>query len=179
MKEYIAIEPALLYVAPPHLSTVEAAALPLCGVTAWRATFSKGQVGRGQNVLITGIGGGVALAALGFAHAAGATVFVSSGDEAKIQKAKTLGASAGVNYKDSDWDKKLKALLPKGRPYLDVVIDGAGGDIIKRTVPLLKPGGKIVSYGMTLGPKIEFVMGAVLKHIDVSPLLSSLGSFAC
>jgi len=55
-----------------------------------------------------------------------------------MMKAKALGARGGVNYKDKDWDKQLAALLPKDRPYLDAVIDGAGGDIVWRTTKLLK-----------------------------------------
>lgn len=83
----------------------------------------------GQNILITGIGGGVALQALAFCAAAGAVPFVTSSSDRKLATAKELGASAGVNYKSDGWEKELKALLPRGRPYLDAVIDGAGGDV--------------------------------------------------
>lgn len=83
----------------------------------------------GQNVLITGIGGGVALQALSFCAAAGAVVFVTSGSEGKIRAAKELGASAGVCYR-GEWERELRSLLPRGRPWLDAVIDGAGGDIV-------------------------------------------------
>jgi len=99
---------------------------------------------------------------------------VSSGSEEKITKAKKLGAVGGVNYKSKDWGKKLKELLPKDRPYLDAVIDGAGGDIVNQSMRLLKAGGVIVSYGMTLGPQMPFLMGAVLKNIDVRG--STMGS---
>ena len=80
--------------APAHLTDVEAAAVPLTGLTAWRAVMVKcgsNNIGPGKNVLITGIGGGVALMALEFARAAGANVYVTSGSEQKIQKAKELG----------------------------------------------------------------------------------------
>lgn len=76
--------------------------------------------------------------ALLFLVAAGANVYVTSGSEEKIRKAKELGATGGVNYKDKDWSKKLQKMLPKDRPYLDAVIDGAGGDIVKQSMRPLK-----------------------------------------
>lgn len=127
--------------APEHLSSNEAAALPLAGLTAWRAVMTKSgsQMQPGRNILITGIGGGVAVMALLFAVAAGANVYVSSGSEEKISLAtKKLGAKGGVNYHEKDWDAKLKAMLPLSRPKLDAIIDGAGGDVVQRGVKLLR-----------------------------------------
>ena len=167
LQEYVAFPAKDIELAPLHLSDQEAAALPLCGLTAYRATVTKGHVRPGQNVLVTGIGGGVALNAMQFAAARGATVFVSSSSEDKLRRAKELGASAGVNYNDAEWEKKLAKLLPKGRPFLDVVIDGAGHDIVNRTTPLLRHGGLIVSYGLTLAPQTPFTIKAVLKNIEV------------
>lgn len=85
-----------------------------------------------------------------------------------------LGAKGGVNYKDSDWDKQLKLLLPKSRPVLDAIIDGAGADILSRAARLVKQGGVVVSYGMTVKPSIEMGMGLVLKNIEVRG--STMGS---
>lgn len=130
LQEYICVPVSEVEEAPLHLDAIEAAALPLCGLTAFRAVFTKAHVKAGQNILITGIGGGVALQALAFCCAAGAMVFVTSGSERKLAAAKELGASAGVSYKSEQWDKELKRLLPRNRPYLDAVIDGAGGDIV-------------------------------------------------
>jgi len=126
--------------APGHLSDVEAAALPLTGLTAWRAVVTKGGRGTdgGRNVLVTGIGGGVALMALAFARARGAGVWVSSGSEKKIKSAEELGAKGGVSYKEEGWEKKLLEQLPKDRKYLDVIVDGAGGDVVDKGVKLLK-----------------------------------------
>ncbi len=86
------------------------------GVKEWIKTLETGK-GEGwpvQNHSLTG--GGVALFALQFATAAGANVFVTSGSEDKIKKAVELGAKGGVNYKEADWHKKLKEILPKDRP---------------------------------------------------------------
>lgn len=106
---------------------------------------------KGQNVLITGIGGGVALVALQLCLALGANVYVSSGNEEKIQKAVTIGAKGGVNYKSKDWPAQLGKLLVKNSgkgALLSAVIDSGGGDIMGQVGKILKPGGKVVVYGM-------------------------------
>lgn len=137
--ETVTIEASELEEAPTHLSSVEAAALPLTGLTAWRAVMTKSQQAKpGRNILVTGIGGGVALMALAFASAAGANVFVTSGSEEKLKKAKALGAAGGVNYKEEGWEKKLMAMLPAERKKLDAIIDGAGGDIVQKGAKMLR-----------------------------------------
>jgi len=173
--ETVTIDAGELEEQPPHLSSIEAAALPLTGLTAWRAVMTKsGQAKPGRNILITGIGGGVALMALLFASAAGANVFVSSGSEEKMKRAKALGAAGGVNYKEEGWDKKLMSALPAERKYLDAIVDGAGGDVVEKGMKMLKPGGVIVQYGMTISPKMNWVMGAVLKNLELRG--STMGS---
>ena len=92
----------------------------------------------GKNILITGIGGGVALMALTFATATGANVWVTSGNEEKIQRAKELGAKGGVIYKEEGWEKKLQGMLPAENRQIDAIVDGAGGDIVEKGVKLLK-----------------------------------------
>jgi len=168
LAEVVLIEAAELEEAPAHLSDAEAAALPLTGLTGWRAFFTKsGNAKPGRNILITGIGGGVALMVLLFAVAQGCNVFVSSGSEEKLAKAKELGAAGGVNYKEEGWEKKLVELLPKDRKQLDAIIDGAGGDIVKTGTKILKAGGVISVYGMTISPKMPFLMTTVLKNVEV------------
>ncbi|KAF9429548.1 hypothetical protein BGZ94_010318 [Podila epigama] len=170
--EYYVAQHDDIFKAPEHLTDAEAAALPLAGLTAYRAVFTKGQVTKGQNVLITGIGGGVALMALSLCVAAGANVYVTSSDDEKIAKAVRLGAKGGVNYKNDKWGAKLRELAEGA--FLDVVIDGAGGDGAKTFVQLLRTGGIIVSYGMTVKPKVDFAMTAVLKNIEIRG--STMGS---
>ncbi|KAJ5290804.1 hypothetical protein N7478_000055 [Penicillium angulare] len=177
LQEYITIAESEVEEAPAHLSDAEAAALPLTGLTAWRALVSKAGERNskdGAAVLITGIGGGVALMALRFAVARGAHVFVTSSSQEKIQKAVDLGASGGVSYKEEGWDKKLLSMLPSGKKNFDAVVDGAGGDSIEKSVKLLKAGGVLSIYGMTVSPKMPFTMQAVLKNIDVRG--STMGS---
>ncbi|KAK3393785.1 hypothetical protein B0H63DRAFT_28100 [Podospora didyma] len=174
-QEYVVVPEDEVVLAPAHLTPAEGAALPLVGLTGWRALVTKANARRGDNVLVTGIGGGVALQAAQFAAAMGCNVFVTSRDKAKIEKAvKLLGVKGGVVYKDADWDKQLKGLLPADRPWLDAVVDGAGGDVVGRTVKLLKVGGVIACYGMTVGPKMDWTMQAVLKNVELKG--TSMGS---
>ncbi|CAG9986152.1 unnamed protein product [Clonostachys byssicola] len=174
-QDYVVVDESEVEVCPEHLNAAEAAALPSVGLTAWRAFMIKsGNAKPGHNILVTGIGGGVALQLLQFGVAVGCNVYVTSGDAAKINKAKDLGAKGGVNYKTDEWEKELSKILPAERPYLDAVIDGAGGDIVSRTMNILKPGGVIVSYGMTVAPVMDWLMHAVLRNVELKG--STLGS---
>ncbi|KAK0537885.1 hypothetical protein OC842_001485 [Tilletia horrida] len=175
MQEYLAVDPQYLLPAPKHLSAVECATLPCAGVTSWRALFTKAKLEKGQNLLITGIGGGVAQLALQLAVAAGARVFVTGGSEAKVQRAVNMGAVGGAVYKDEDWPKKIRSQLPKDRPYLDSVLDSAGGDIMLAALKAgIRPGGRVVVFGMTVAPKINFTMRDVLRNVEL--LGSTMGS---
>ncbi|KAI9894032.1 MAG: hypothetical protein M1814_004802 [Vezdaea aestivalis] len=177
LAEFVVLPAVDVVETPGHLDDVRAAALPLTGLTAWRAVVTKsGNAERGRNLLITGIGGGVAIMALLFGVSRGCNVFVSSGVEEKIQKAMGMGAKGGVNYREDGWETKLKGMLPPDRPFLDAVIDGAGGDGVVKLTKLLKPGGIFVSYGMTLGPSVAFPMSAVLNNVELRG--STMGSRA-
>lgn len=139
LADVVALDEGELEECPKHLSDEEAAALPLTGLTAWRAFWVKsGNAVAGRNILVTGIGGGVALMVLLFAVAQGCNVYVTSGNQEKIDKAIKLGAKGGVIYKENGWEKKLQGLLPNDRKYLDAIVDGAGGDIVSKGSRLLK-----------------------------------------
>ncbi len=134
---------------PDHLSYEEAAALPLAALTAYRSVVTRAQVKSGETVLVTGIGGGVAAFALQIARQLGARVYVTSGSDEKLARARQLGAEGGANYKNSDWGKEIVTLCDGIGP--DVVIDSAGGDAIETAVKIIKPAGRIVFYGATTG----------------------------
>ncbi len=165
MAEYLAIPVHRLHQKPAHLSAEAAAALPLAGLTAYRVAFYKGEISEGYDVLITGIGGGVALFALQFALAAGAQVVVTSGSEEKIEKAKEIGASQGVNYKEEKWYKALQKEYPNG---FQTIIDSAGGQDFGEVAKMIGPAGNMVVYGTTAGqpspinlPRLFFSQGAI------------------
>jgi NADPH:quinone reductase-like Zn-dependent oxidoreductase len=146
--EKVRVPAANLHAKPASLSWEEAAAVPLASVTAYRALVTRARVQPRETVLITGIGGGVATYALLIAKRLGAKVYVTSGSDAKLAVARTHGADGGVNHRKDDWTRTLIADIG-GRP--DVVIDGAGGETFNRSLDVLKPGGRLVSYGSTTG----------------------------
>jgi zinc-binding alcohol dehydrogenase/oxidoreductase len=146
--EMVRIPAANLHPKPAHLSWEEAAAVPLASVTAYRALVTRARLQAGETVVITGIGGGVATTALVIARRLGAKVWVTSGHESKLKAARTHGAEGGVNHRKDDWAKALVAEIGF-RP--DVVIDSAGGDTFNKALDVLKPGGRLVTYGSTLG----------------------------
>ncbi|KAG8751200.1 hypothetical protein FRC12_012549 [Ceratobasidium sp. 428] len=177
LSEYIVVPKDAVIPTPDHMTDEEAAAWGLGAVTAWRAVVTKGQVDKGHNVFITGVGGGVAVIALLFCVARGANVFVSSSSPETIAKAVKLGAKGGVNYRDESWPKDLAALMKEhGATGLDAIIDSAGGDILGKTVRILNSGAKVVCYGMTASPSIPLAMPHVLKNIEL--LGSTMGSTA-
>jgi NADPH:quinone reductase-like Zn-dependent oxidoreductase len=137
-----------LHIKPNHLSWEEAAALPLAGVTAYRATFTQGGLQAGETILVNGIGGGVATFALQFAVAAGANVWVTSSSQDKIKRAVELGATGGFDYNEGNWWKTMSGQA--GSPSL--IIDSAGGAGYGALLNLAAPGGRIVNYGATTGP---------------------------
>jgi NADPH:quinone reductase-like Zn-dependent oxidoreductase len=143
----VAIEATQVHEKPSHLDWYQAAALPLAGLTAWRAVFTQGGLQPGETVLITGVGGGVATFALQFAIAAGAHVWVTSSSQDKINRAIDLGALGGFDYRDDDWGNKLTEAA--GSPHL--IIDSAGGSGYRSLLHVVAPGGRIVSYGSTAG----------------------------
>ncbi|MBX7243790.1 MAG: zinc-binding dehydrogenase [Bacteroidia bacterium] len=145
--EYVSVPVEYTFERPSHLTHLQAAALPLAGVTAYRTLFSRANLTSGEKVLITGIGGGVALFTLQFALAAGAEVWVTSGSEEKIEKAKKLGAKSGVSYRNPEWAKSL--LTEAGN--FDVIIDSAGGEGFPDLLNLAAFGGRIAIYGGTKG----------------------------
>jgi zinc-binding alcohol dehydrogenase/oxidoreductase len=154
LAEYVLVKAEYLYPKPAHLTFEQAAAIPLAGLTAYRALFTKARLKKGDKVLIIGVGAGTGTFLLQWALAAGAQVFVTSGSSEKIEQAKQLGASAGVNYKAQDWAEELKHFSGGG---FDVVVDSALGQDFNKIPDLCNPGGRIVFFGGTAGniPEID------------------------
>lgn len=151
--EYVDVPVEQVHPVPDHLSPEEAAAVPLAGLTAYRAVFVQGKLEPGQKVLIPGIGGGVAVWALQLSVAAGAEVWVTTSSPEKLQKAQHLGATGGVLYTDPDWDQRLH----RQAGAFDLIVDGVGGEAFLAYLSLIAPGGRIVVYGATRGnpPQID------------------------
>ncbi|GAB3806843.1 zinc-binding dehydrogenase [Virgibacillus kimchii] len=162
--QYVKVPAENVFLKPAHLSYEEAAALPLGGLTAFRAVVTKGQVKEGDTVIIPGIGGGVANFALQIARARGANVYVTSSSDEKIDNAVERGAAGGVNYTSDNWVKELKALSGGA----DVSIDSIGGSTFNDLIDLAKPASKIVSFGATRGPVNNVVMPKIFfKQMEI------------
>jgi NADPH:quinone reductase-like Zn-dependent oxidoreductase len=165
MAEKIAVPASMIVELPAHVSFEDAAALPVAGLTAYRALVTRGGLSKGEHVLVTGIGGGVATLALLFAKALGAEVSVSSGSEEKLAKAKALGAVAAASYHAKGWEKDL--VTQAGRPP-SLIIDGAGGDGLNALIGAAAPAARIVLYGATrLSPSRLDMAKIFFKQLDI------------
>lgn len=156
---------------PNHLTVEESAALPLAGLTAYRALFSRANVQPGERVVVTGVGGGVALFAVQFAVAAGARVAVTSRSSEKIARAKELGAEAGFLYNQESWASQLMEEFGS----FQVAIDGAAGPGYLGLIDAAAPGARIVNYGGTAGNPPALPIRKVFWN-QLSLLGSTMGS---
>ncbi|SBW22747.1 NADPH:quinone reductase [Candidatus Protofrankia californiensis] len=129
---------------PAGLSWPEAAALPLVGLTTYRALFTRGRLRAGESVLVLGAGGGVATMAVSLAVGIGAAVVVTSSSAAKIARARSLGASGGVLYTEPDWAQAAKE-RSLGEGGFDLVLDSVGS--WQESIQALRPGGRLVVLG--------------------------------
>ncbi len=148
--EKVAVPACNVGLKPRPLSWEEAAALSLAHLTAWHMLYARARYQPGESVLIHGIGGGVALAALQFVCMSGGEAIVTSSSEQKLDRAKALGAAAGVNYKTVD-DVGAKVLeLTAGRG-VDIAFDTVGAPTLPISLATMRRGGRMVTCGITGG----------------------------
>jgi len=172
LAEYVKAPEVNLYDKPEHLSWAEAAAIPVAGVTAYRALMTRGKAQPGERMLVTGIGGGVATMALLFGVALGIETWVTSSSDQKIELAIQHGAKGGINYTTEGWDKNL-ARLVNGK--FDIVMDGAGSPSFSKLLSLMDSCGRMVIYGGTGGNINELSPQRIFwKHLDI--MGSTMGS---
>lgn len=157
---------------PPHLSFVEAAALPCAGLTAWRALFEEAQLHPGETVLVQGTGG-VSIFALQFAKLAGATVIVTSSSDEKLERAKALGADYAINYRAvPEWGKAAADWAGGG---VDHVVEVGGKDTFRQSIEAARVGGTILVIGVLSGFAQEIAIPSIFsKNLHVIGL--SVGS---
>ena len=170
--ELIAIPRDYLHPIPGDLSFEEAAAFPLTFETAYRMLVPRARLQEGEWVLIWGIGGGVATAALSLAKALGAQVIVTSSSDAKLEHAQALGADVTVNHSTEDVVAAVKAATSGGA---HVVVETVGEATWKRTLDAVRPEGRIVVCGATTGPNPAAALHRVWWK-QLSILGSSMGS---
>lgn len=149
-REYGAFDAESLVLIPDELGDLEAATLPCAGLTAFAALFGARSIQPGEWVLVQGTGG-VAIAALQWAKAAGAHVAITSSSDAKLTRARGLGADLAVNYRATpDWAAAIRAAL--GGKGVDIALDVLGTTQLQATAGLVNPGGMIAAIGMLEGP---------------------------
>jgi NADPH:quinone reductase-like Zn-dependent oxidoreductase len=153
MADYIVVPAANVRIIPDSIPWDVAAAFTLATITAWRMIVTRARVQRGENVLIWGIGGGVALAAMQIAKILGATTWVTSSDDEKLRRARELGADETLNHRTLDVAKEIRART--GKRGVDVVIDNVGKDTWAKSVMALGRRGRLVTCGATSGPLVE------------------------
>ncbi|HEV8446969.1 MAG TPA: zinc-binding dehydrogenase [Gemmatimonadaceae bacterium] len=138
---------------PPTSAPAEAGAFTLAALTAWRMVVTRARVQRGENVLIWGIGGGVALAALQICKQIGARVWAVSSSDEKLERAATLGADELLNREHAEVGRTVRERT--GKRGIDVVIDNVGKDTWSQSLFALGRRGRLVTCGATSGPIVE------------------------
>jgi len=171
--EYINVPDANLLPLPEGLDFVQAAALPLCTLTAWQAIFKKARVGPEHTVLVQAAGSGVGSIAIQLCKLVGARVITTVGSPDKVQPARELGADEVILYREQDFAKECKRLTD--RRGVDIVLDHVGGEVFENSIRATAWGGRIVTVGATAGfsPKID------LRHVffrQIEILGSTMGS---
>jgi len=170
--ELVKVPAENVYPKPGRLSWEEAAALPLAGLTAYRALFTRARLQPEETVLVLGAGSGVATFAVQLARRAGARVLVTSSSAEKIERARKLGADAGVDYTTGDWPEEVRELT--GGQGVDVVVDSVGATW-PQSLRCLRRGGRLVAFGATGGAEASLeVRPFYLDHLSL--LGTTMGS---
>lgn len=159
---YVLVDAGAVVSVPPHLTDAEAACLPCAGVTAWRAVVTEAGVGAGDRVLTLGTGG-VSLFALQIAKLRGAQVAVTSSQDAKLDRARELGADFTLNYVDTPrWGKAVVAWT--GGRGVDAVVELGGAGTLKESLRAVRHGGHIALIGVLSGVVTELPLTSILMR---------------
>lgn len=175
LAELVVLPESNLGLVPASMPWPEAAAFSLATLTAWHMLVTRARVAEGETVLVWGIGGGVALAAVQVAARAGARVIATSSSDAKLEVARRLGAGETVNHAREDVVARVRELT--GSRGADVIVDSVGAPTWQRSTRLLRRGGRLVTCGATGGPHVEIDLRRLFWH-QWSLLGSTMGSHA-
>ena len=171
--ERVKVAPENCFPIPPYMTFDEAAAFPLVFLTVWRMLVTNARLQPGETLLIVGIGGGVASAALQVGARIGARVIVTSGSDEKIERALALGAAHGINHRQKDYAKEVQQWTD-GRG-VDVVVDSVAGEVWQKSLASLGHGGRLVTCGATAGWQPNDDLNAIISK-SLKIYGSTLGS---
>jgi NADPH:quinone reductase-like Zn-dependent oxidoreductase len=160
--EFVRVKESNLAPMPEGVSYLEAAAFSLTTLTAWRMVMTRAAVRAGETVLIWGIGGGVALAALAAVKRQGARAIVTSSSDQKLEWARSHGADAVINHATGDVPKEVRRIT--GGRGCQVVVDSVGEKTWERSLRCLARGGRLVTCGGTSGPMLELDVRKLFWH---------------
>jgi len=150
LAELVKVRAGNLLPLPEHVSYDDAASFILVNLTAWRMVVTQAAVRPGEDVLILGVGGGVSSTAVQIAKLCGARVWVTSSSDAKLERARALGADECINYVKDDWAKVV--FEKTARRGVDVIVENVGAGTWKQSLRSLRKGGRLVTCGATTGP---------------------------
>jgi tumor protein p53-inducible protein 3 len=159
---------------PENFSFTEAAAIPEAFLTATEALFTLGQLQAGETILIHAGGSGVGTAAIQLAKITGAKIFVTAGTDAKLAKAKALGADYAIDYKNTDFASEIQK-----HGGVDIIIDFLGASYFEKNLQILKPTGRLICVGLMGGTKAEIDLRQLLdKRLQIKGLIMRVRSMA-
>src|SRR5918996_1028121 len=150
LAESVAVRGAHVLPLPQHVRYEDAASFVLTNMTAWRMVVTQARVKPGEDVLILGVGGGVSSTAVQIAKLCGARVLVTSSSDAKLERARALGADIAINYAKEDWAKAVAERT--ARRGVDLLIENVGAATWKQSLRSVRKGGRLVTCGATSGP---------------------------
>jgi NADPH:quinone reductase-like Zn-dependent oxidoreductase len=150
--ELIAVPAHAVIPLPEARTDVEWAAVQAAFGTAWHMLITRGGLRTGERVLINAVGSGIGSAALQIALNAGAEVFATAGSEAKLDRARAMGAHHAFSYGEGDWADAVQAAT--GGKGVDLVYDHVGGDVFVKSLSLLRPGGRLATCGAHAGESV-------------------------
>jgi NADPH:quinone reductase-like Zn-dependent oxidoreductase len=151
--EYVVLPETNVRAVPAAIPAPQRAAYTLATLTAWRMLVTRARLRPGEDVLIWGIGGGVAQAALQIARHVGARTWVTSGSDDKLERARALGADETIDHRTADVVRELRGRT--GKRGMDVVVDNVGAATWARSLGVLGRRGRLVTCGATSGPVVE------------------------
>ncbi|MFN2587818.1 MAG: alcohol dehydrogenase catalytic domain-containing protein [Actinomycetota bacterium] len=171
--EVVKLPASNVFPIPEHLDFAEAAALGVTFITAYRMLFTRGRMRPGEWVLVTGIGGGLALSLFQLARLTAGKVIVTSSAAEKLRRAADLGADGGVNYREEDVGRAVRRLT--GKRGVDLAVDSAAGPSLDGALRALRKGGRLVIAGATAGPNPELDVRRLFWN-QLSVIGSTMGS---